>query len=65
MDYAFTKRRRITGTQEIPNGCELVDTITYAKRHFIHVRTVQRQCKHGQLRAFKVGGKWFVLTSRV
>lgn len=65
MEYAYTKRRKIIGTQEIPKGCELVNTNTYAKRFFMDLRTVQRRCKHGQLRAYKVAGKWHILTKVV
>ena len=65
MEYAYNKRRKIIGTQEIPEGCELIDTTTYAKRFFIAVRTVQRQCKCGKLKAYKVAGKWHILTTVV
>ena len=63
MDYSYSKRRKITGTLEIPNGYELVDTKTYANRHFLAVRTVRYQCKCGKLNAYKVAGKWHIVTT--
>ena len=65
MEYAYSKRRKITGTQEIPAGYELVDTTTYAKRYFLTPRTVRYQCKCGQLNAYKVAGKWQIVTQVV
>lgn len=62
MDYAYTKRRSIIGSEEIPEGCELITTTTYAKRFFLAVRTVRYQCKCGKLKAYKVAGKWHILT---
>ena len=61
MEYAYSKRRKITGTQKIPEGYELVDTITYAKRFFLTPRAVRYQCKCGKLNAYKVAGQWQIV----
>ncbi|NEQ50331.1 MAG: hypothetical protein F6K11_09395 [Leptolyngbya sp. SIO3F4] len=63
MEYAYSKRRKITGLLEIPPGHEIIDTNTYAKRYFLSVRAVRYQCKCGTLNAYKVAGKWRIVTN--
>lgn len=65
MDSFYSKRQKITGRDQIPSGFELITTITYSQRFFVHIRTVQRWCKYGKVQAYKVGHDWLILTKVV
>ena len=64
MDKFYNKRRTIIGTQQVPEGHELVDTVTYAKRFHLHLRTVRRMCTRKQLTSYKSAGKWYILVPK-
>jgi len=53
--------RKVYGSEQLPDGYELVNTKKYAQTHDYSIKHVQRLCRSKRIKSYKHNGDWLIV----
>lgn len=62
--FNHPNRRRVIGSEELPEGYELLTAKEYAEKHSYSTDTVSKKCRCKKLKAYKNSGQWFIVDKK-
>ncbi len=64
MTFYHPNQRKVYGTEQLPDGYELLTTTEYARKFSYTRDAVAKKCRRKKLRAYKDCGNWYVLSPK-